>query len=60
MDKMKPKYSGPASRGFWTRVAEIQPDQAHDLIYLAGCALQDHESRVLQMIADAEKDEQHG
>ena len=53
--KMKPKYSGPASRKFWDHINAIKPEKLHSLIYIAGCALQDHELRVLQMIAEAEE-----
>ena len=52
---MKPKYSGPNSRKFWDHVNAIKPEKLHSLIYIAGCALQDHELRVLQMIAEAKK-----
>lgn len=44
------RYSGEKSIEFWRGIANIQDRQAHDLIYIAGCALQDHEKRVLQMI----------
>ncbi len=54
-DKMKPKYSGGLSRKFWDRINNIKPERLHDAIYVAGCALQDHERRVLQMLADAER-----
>ena len=53
--KMKPKYSGGLSRKFWDRINNIKPERLHDAIYLAGCALQDHEGRVLRMIANAEQ-----
>ena len=56
---MKPKYSGPNSRKFWDRVNAIKPEKLHSLIYIAGCALQDHELRVLQMIADVEPGARH-
>ncbi len=49
------RYSGPASKKFWERIAEIKNRRVHDLIYIAGCALQDHEGRVLQMLDEAEK-----
>ena len=52
---LKPKYSGPLSRKFWDRVKAIKPEKLHMAIYTAGCALQDHEGRVLQMLEDAEK-----
>ena len=53
--KLKPKYSGNWSRNFWARVNLIKPEKLHDAIYTAGCALQDHERRVLQMLANAER-----
>jgi len=54
-EKMKPKYSGAASVKFWNRIQEIKPAKLREAVYTAGCALQDHEQRVLRMIADAEK-----
>lgn len=53
--KLKPKYSGGLSGKFWGRINNIKPERLHNAIYLAGCALQDHEGRVLRMIADAEQ-----
>ena len=55
---MKPKYSGAAGRKFWNRIAAIKPDKLRVLIYLAGCALQDHETRVLQMVTEAKAEEE--
>ena len=55
MKKPNPKYSGPASAALWKRIAGIKNQRVHDLIYLAGCALQDHEGRFLQMLEHAEK-----
>lgn len=52
---MNTKYSGKASKAFWERIAAIKTKRAHDLVYIAGCALQDHENRVLQMLKRAEK-----
>ena len=52
---MKPKYSGLVSKAFWDRVAKIKDEKTHDLIYIAGCALQDHENRLLQMLKRAEQ-----
>ena len=53
--KMKPKYSGSASKKFWDRIAKIKLECLHDALYVAGCALQDHEHRMNQMLDDAEK-----
>ena len=50
---MKPKYSGAASGKFWAQVAKIKPARLHDAIYVAGCALQDHEARMIQMLEAA-------
>ncbi len=55
MQKKGRKYSGKASEGFWKRIANIKNRRAHDLVYMAGCALQEHEERVLQMLAEAKK-----
>ena len=55
MIKRGRKYSGKASEGFWKRVASIKNRRAHALVYLAGCALQEHEQRVLEMLAEAQK-----
>lgn len=59
---MKPdqkRYSGNSefSKKFWDRVFEIEAKKPKlgSLIYLAACALQDHESRLYQMLEDAEK-----
>ena len=53
--KLKPKYSGPLSIKFWEQVKTIKPKKLHTAIYMAGCALQDHEDRVLNMLEDAKK-----
>lgn len=50
---MKPLYSGEANKPFWREVANIQGKRQHDLVYIAGCALQEHENRVLQMLKEA-------
>lgn len=55
---MKPKYSGPKSLKFWARVNALT-DPEHTLVYMAGCALQDHEGRVLRMLQVAEQPEVH-
>ncbi len=54
MSKQQPKYSGEASTAFWKRINKINNQTTHDLVYVAGCALQDHENRVLQMLHLAE------
>jgi len=54
---LTPHYSGELSRAFWLRVKRIEDERTHDLLYLAGCALQDHEERVLQMFAALEIEE---
>lgn len=52
---MKPKYSGPVSARFWNRIVAIKSNKLHAAVYVAACALQDHEGRVLQILKDAEK-----
>ncbi len=44
------KYSGLASGPFWDRINKIRNKRERDLVYLAACALQDHENRVFQML----------
>lgn len=46
----KPRYSGSKSKKFWGRINAIKIEPTHSLLYQAGCALQNHESRVLEMI----------
>lgn len=46
------RYSGPKSVKFWTRVNSIKPESKRSLIYIAACALQDHEGRVFQMLRE--------
>ena len=55
---MKLQYSGANSRKFWDRINAIKSEKLQSLVYLAGCALQDHESQVLAMIAEAEKSDE--
>lgn len=50
MTERQPHYSGKLSNGFWADVANVKDKAAHDLIYVAACALQDHEKRILQML----------
>lgn len=49
---MQAKYKGDASIEFWRRIANIKTEPEHALAYIAGCALQEHEQRVLQMLAE--------
>ncbi len=56
--KIEARYTGAASRLFWGRVAKIKTETAHDLVYMAGVALQEHENRVLQMLICAEEAEE--
>ena len=46
-------YSGPQSEALWRRVNAL-PEAQRTLLYLAGCALQDHEGRFWQMLLQAE------
>lgn len=52
--QMKPTYSGQASDKFWGRIDKIEPKRLRDALYVAGCALQDHETRVMQMLDAAD------
>jgi len=54
------KYSGDASIHFWRRIANIKTEPEHELAYIAGCALQDHEQRVLQMLVKIESSDVMG
>lgn len=47
-------YSGELSKEFWAEVNKLR-DSLHAMVYLAGCALQDHEERVLKMLAEAKR-----
>ena len=53
-NRMRARYYGVLSIPFWKRVNAL-PEGVRDLVYLAGCGLQDHEERVLQMLALAEQ-----
>ena len=46
-------YSGSQSEALWRRVNAL-PEAQRTLLYLAGCALQDHEVRFWQMLLQAE------
>ena len=52
---VRPKYSGYESKAFWKRIAKIKDGAQQSIIYLAACALQDHEARVFQMLKEIEK-----
>lgn len=56
MTERQPYYFGRISTGFWADVANIKDKSMHDLVYVAACALQDHEKRVLQMMRMANAD----
>lgn len=53
--KIEAKYSGHLSEDFWEQVHKIKNKKERNLIYLAGCALQDHETRVIQMFESLSK-----
>jgi hypothetical protein len=53
MSPLEPRYSGDASIEFWGRIAGIR-DTEGMLIYLAACALQEHEQRFFQMLKSIE------
>lgn len=50
MSKITERYSGPNSVAFWAEIANVENKEVHDLLYIAGCALQDHEKRFFQML----------
>ena len=50
----KRHYSGDGSKWFWDRVNKHKKDKRFGLMYIAGCALQEHEARVLQMLSELE------
>lgn len=47
-------YSGDSSHDFWDRVWRVKPKAAQDVLFLMGCALQDHEERMHQALLMAE------
>lgn len=49
------KYHGKAAMAFWRKISAIKKEPEHTLAYIAACALQDHEQRVLQMLSEIEK-----
>lgn len=48
-------YSGPSSHEFWARVNEYEVKEGLDgsALYILGCALQDLETRVIQLLEAA-------
>ena len=54
---ISPRYSGNLSVKFWNLVNSYTDDPRKMMLYIAGCALQDHERRVLQMLEEMEKKE---
>lgn len=55
MSKDERKYAGTESKLFWKRIAEIENRRTRELVYIAGCALQDHEERMFQMLEAASR-----
>lgn len=55
--KLTARYSGEASKDIWDRVAAISHEPSHGLLYIAACALQDHEQRFLQILVRVEQDD---
>lgn len=54
---LEPLYSGKQSTKFWERVNKIRGREGN-AVYVAGCLLQDVESRVLQILNYAEQEEE--
>lgn len=50
-----PQYSGKVSKKFWARIAAVKDEPTHTLLYVAALALQEHESRVLQLFKEIER-----
>ena len=48
------RYSGPRSEPFWHVINSLDGDDRKTL-YLLGCALQDIEGRVMQLLTDAQE-----
>lgn len=48
-------YSGEDSKEFWKRILAIKPKATQDVMFLMGCALQDHEERMHQALQLAER-----
>ncbi len=51
------KYSGASSKRFWKRIHSIHDENLRNVVYIAGCALQDHEQRMIQILREAESSE---
>lgn len=55
LGRVRAQYSGLVSTKFWRRIAEIDNVKVRAVAYIAACALQDHENRVLQILSKLEK-----
>jgi hypothetical protein len=53
----KPESVYSERKAIWARVEALKSEPVHSLLYIALCALQDHENRVLQMLFEAETSE---
>ena len=53
----KPESAYSERKAIWARVEALNSEPVHSLLYIAFCALQDHENRVLQMLFEAETSE---
>lgn len=52
--RLTPVYSGKRSLKFWNQINKIKGKEG-SLVYIAGCLLQDVESRVLQLIDEVDE-----
>ena len=54
---MELQYSGDKSRQFWNKINKFLKtnNDVHSLLYITGCALQDLEGRMFQMLECAVK-----
>jgi hypothetical protein len=52
MSELVERYSGPKSRKFWKHINSVKSEPERAMLYIAGCGLQDHESRMFQMLAE--------
>ena len=50
----KRHYSGDDSKWFWDRVNKLPRNEGGETAYMLGCALQDHEQRVMRYLEQAE------
>jgi len=53
--EFKPQYSGPRSRKFWGAIDTLRgktprSNRAYDVMYSAGCLLQDFEKSILNIL----------